>query len=54
MYLHVLKLLLQCNGLHSATKSYSMQKGLFFKMDYVCKFPQGDDQGLFQQHAIGL
>ena len=41
-------------GLHSATKSYSMQKGLLFKMGYVCKFPQGDDQGLFQQHAISL
>ena len=43
-----------CPGLHSATKSFYMQKRLFFKMDYVCKFPQGDDQKLFQQHAIGL
>ena len=53
VYRVMLKLLLRL-GSHSANKSYSKQKGLFFKMDYVCKFPQGEDQGLFQQHAIGL
>ena len=37
-----------CHHLQSANVSHSKQKILLFKIDYVCKFPRGREQDLFQ------